>query len=161
MRGVVAYDSVFGNTRQVAEAMKDEIEKSGHQVSLLNVRESREVPQDGDFLFVGSPTRIGKMTGRSKRLVKKLDRNTWGSKPVAVFDTHMPYPEDPKEREKSSKWIEPGAAGKLAELASKRGLKVQGQPLRCVVKDMKGPLAEGQLDKARDYARQFVASLGR
>jgi len=161
MKGIVAYDSVFGNTGQVASVIAEELEKAGHQVALVNLRLSRDVPLDGDFLLVGSPTRVARMTGKSKRFVKKLDAKTWGAKPVAVFDTHSPYPEDPKEREKSLKWIEPGAAGRLSELAAKRGLNVRGPPLRCVVKDLKGPLAEGELEKAREYAREFAASLGK
>ena len=161
MKGVVAFDSVYGNTRQVAEALKDELEKAGHTVVLLNVKETREVPSEGDFLFVGSPTRFGKMTSRSKRLVKKLDAESWRSKPIVVFDTHMPYPDEPEEKRKSSKWINPGAAGRLTELAAGRGMNVRGPPLRCLVTDMKGPLAEGQLERARDYARQFATSLGK
>ncbi len=160
MKGTVAYDSVFGNTGQVASAIAEELEKAGHEVALVNLRASRDVPAAGDFLFVGSPTRVAKMTGKSKRFVKKLDVKVWGARPVAIFDTHMAYPEDPKERAKSLKWIEPGAAGRLSALATERGLSVRGPPLRCVVKDMKGPLAEGQLEKAREYARQFAASLG-
>ena len=159
MRGVVAFDSVFGNTRQVAEAIRDELERAGHHAVLLNVRESREVPSEGDFVFVGSPTRFKKMTGRSKRLMRKLDAKTWASKPVFVFDTHSEIPTDPVEREKAIKWIEPGAAGRLSAIAEKRGLAVRGPPLRCVVKGMKGPLAEGELDKARTYARGFAESL--
>ncbi|MEW5747612.1 MAG: hypothetical protein AB1793_02320 [Candidatus Thermoplasmatota archaeon] len=161
MKGVIAFDSYFGNTRAVAEAMREEIERAGHQVAMLNLRVSREVPSEGGFLMVGSPTRFKKMTRPSKRLVKKLDVGAWGAKPIAVFDTYAPYRgDDPKKRESSRKWVEPGAAGFLAALAEKRGLKVRSPCLRCSVKDMKGPLDEGELDRAREYARQFAASLG-
>ncbi len=162
MKGIIAFDSYYGNTKAVAETMKEEIEKAGHQAALLNMRVSREVPSEGDFLMVGSPTRFKKMTRPSKRLVKKIDVKVWGAKPVAVFDTYSPYRgDDPKKREDSRKWVEPGAAGFLAALAEKRGLKVRGPGLRCSVKDMKGPLDEGELDRAREYARQFAASLGK
>lgn len=157
--GIVAFDSVFGNTKLVAEAIRDELEKAGHHAALLNVRESREVPTGGGFIFVGSPTRFGKMTGKSKRLVKKLDAEAWRSRPVVVFDTYAKMPTDPKEREESLKWVEPGAAGKLSALASDRGLSVRGPPLRCAVTGAEGPLAEGELDKAREYARRFAESL--
>lgn len=159
MRGVVAFDSVFGNTKLVAETIKDELEKAGHQATLLNVRESRDVPSEGDFVFVGSPTRFGKMTGRSKRLMKKLDVKAWGPKPVVVFDTYARLPDDPAEREKSVKWVEPGAAGKLSAIGASKGLSVRGLPIRCAVKDMKGPLVDGELDKVRDYVRRFAESL--
>lgn len=159
MKGVVAFDSFYGNTRQVAEAIADELRKSGHEASLLYLRQSREVPSEADFLIVGSPTRMGRMTGKAKRILKKLRTEAWKSRPIGVFDTHVPLPDDPAEREKRFKWVVPGAAGKLASLAEKRGLKVLGKPLRCAVKDMKGPLADGEIDKARAYAREFAQSL--
>lgn len=161
MRGVVAYDSVYGNTKLVAETVRAELENAGHQVTLLNVRESREVPSEGDFLMVGSPTRFGKMTRASKRLVRKLDVRTWGAKPVAMFDTYSPYRgDDPEEAAKSMKWVEPGAAGSLAAIAERRGLKVRAPALRCSVKGAKGPLDEGELEKAKEYARGLAGSLG-
>jgi flavodoxin len=162
MKGVIAFDSYYGNTKGVAEAMREEIERAGHQATMINMRTSREVPSEGDFLMVGSPTRFKKMTRPAKRLVKKLDVKAWGARPIAVFDTFSPYRgSDPKQLEKSKKWIDPGAAGFLTALAGKRGLKVRVPALRCSVKDMKGPLDDGELDKAREYARQFAASLGK
>jgi hypothetical protein len=160
LKAVVAVDSVFGNTKLVAEAMKEEIERAGHEVEFINLRKDFRVPSGGDMLFVGSPTRIAKMTGRTKRFVKKLDVGAWSGKPIVVFDTHMPLPDNPKEREKSLKWVEPGAAGKLGSLAASRGLKVHSPYLRCKVSDMKGPLAPGELERAREYARELIPSVG-
>lgn len=158
LKAVIAVDSVYGNTAKVAEAVKEEIEKAGHEVELINLSMKFRVPSKGDFLLVGSPTRIGKMTRKAKKFVKKLDVDAWAGKTVATFDTHMPIPEDPKERQKSMKWVEPGAAGKLSELARERGLKVHPSPLRCLVSGMKGPLATGEIEKAREYARQMISS---
>ena len=156
MKAIIAVDSVYGNTAKLAEAMKDEIEKTGHQAELVNLSKEFRVPSDGDLVFVGSPTRIGKMTRKAKRFVKKLDTGAMAGKTLVVFDTHMPLPEDPKERKKSMKWVEPGAAGRLSELARQRGLKVHSSPLRFVVTDMKGPLAPGELEKARASVREIA-----
>ena len=157
MKAVIAVDSVYGNTKLVAEAMKEEIENSGHEVELISLRKEFRVPSGGSILLVGSPTRVGKMTRKAKRFVSKLDVSAWTGKEVVPFDTHMPLPDDPKKRQKSLKWVEPGAAGSLSVLAKKRGLKVRSPPLRCKVTDMKGPLAPGELEKAREYARQLLA----
>ena len=157
MKAVIAVDSIFGNTRLVGEALKEEIEKAGNEVEFVNLRTDFRVPSDGDILLIGSPTRVGKMTGRSKKFVRKLDTKAWSGKTVVIFDTHMPLPEDPDERRKKTKWIMPGAAGKLNELIAKRGLKVHSPSLRCKVSDMKGPLMQGELDRAREYAKQLLA----
>jgi flavodoxin len=158
VKAVIAVDSVYGNTRLVAEALKAEVERAGHEAELINLRKEFRVPSSGDMLFIGSPTRIGKMTGRAKKFVKKLDAKAWAGKTVVVFDTHAPLPEDPKEREKTMKYVVPGAAGKLSELATERGLNVHSPPLRCSVSDMKGPLSPGMIEKAREYAQQVLSS---
>ena len=157
MKAVIAVDSVYGNTKLVAEAFKDEIEKAGHEVEFINLRKEFRVPSGGDILFVGSPTRVAKMTARTKKFVKKLDAAAWAGKIVVAFDTHMPVPDDPEKQKKAMKWIEPGAAGKLTALAAERGLKVRSPPLRFLVSDMKGPLAPGQIEKARELAREIIA----
>lgn len=157
MKAVIAVDSVYGNTKLVAEAFKEEIEKAGHEVEFINLRKGFRIPSGGDILFVGSPTRVAKMTPRAKKFMKKLDVTAWAGKTVIAFDTHMPVPDDPEKQKKAMKWVEPGAAGKLTALAAERGLKVRSPPLRFTVSDMKGPLAPGQLEKARELAREIIA----
>ncbi len=159
LKVVIAVDSVHGNTKQVAEALRDEIDKAGHEVVFINLRKELRVPSDGDLLLIGSPTRIAKMTGRAKRFVRKLDVAAWTGKTIVTFDTHMPLPDDPEEREKALKWVEPGAAGKLLTLATERGLKVHSPPLRCMVSDMKGPLVPGEIEKASEYARRLLLNV--
>jgi hypothetical protein len=156
LKAVIAVDSVYGNTKLVAEAFKEEIEKAGHEVEFINLRKEFRVPSGGDILFVGSPTRVAKMTGRAKKLVKKLDVAAWGGKTIVAFDTHMPLPDDPEKQKKSKRWVEPGAAGMISSLATERGLKVRSPPLRFTVSDMKGPLAPGQLEKARASVREII-----
>jgi flavodoxin len=55
MKGIVAYDSVHGNTKQVAEAIAEEIRAAGHEVELIFLKESESNVAQGDFLFIGSP----------------------------------------------------------------------------------------------------------
>ncbi|MDH3364389.1 MAG: hypothetical protein OEM29_00050 [Thermoplasmata archaeon] len=157
LKAVIAVDSVYGNTKLVAEAFKEEIEKAGHEVELINLRKEFRVPSEGDLLFIGSPTRVAKMTAKAKKFVKKLDAAAWSGKTVVVFDTHMPLPDDPEKQKKAMKWVEPGAAGRLSVLTAERGLKVHSPPLRFMVSDMKGPLAPGELEKARALAREIIA----
>ena len=159
MKGIVVYDSYYGNTKKVAEAIADQIKFEGHEVELRSLRKRYSEPAQGNFIFVGSPTRIGKMTRRAKRFVKKMDTSVWKDKPVVAFDTIMPMPEDEKEMEKARKWIENGAAPKLSALAMERGLTTYSPPLRIEVTGMKGPLSEGAIDIAKNYTQEFLKSL--
>jgi len=158
LKGVVAFDSVYGNTQRVAEAMAEEIRAQGHEVVVLNLGQVLRPDAEGDFLVVGSPTRMMRMTRRAKKFVKRAGK-TFAGKPVAAFDTIMAPPSDPEKREKAKRWTEHGAGPQLRELAEEEGMKTFPEVLRAEVVDVQGPLAPGTLDKSREFVRRFLASL--
>lgn len=159
MKGAVVYDTVFGNTKLVAEAIAEQIRADGHSATTLNLRKEVPGPVQADFIFVGGPTRIKKMTRRVRRFVKKLDKNEWSNKPVVAFDTYGPPGKTDEERRKAEKWINPGAAGGMMEIGHKKGLKMYPSTLRCAVMDLKGPLEPDAFDKAKTFTHEFILSL--
>ncbi|MDW5564203.1 MAG: flavodoxin domain-containing protein [Methanomassiliicoccus sp.] len=160
MKGIVAVDSVFGNTMRIGEVIAEELTKEGHEVEVVDL--GRWVPRraEADFAFVGSPTRNGRMTGRSKRYVKRLSKAHWASRPVVLFDTVLHLPENERHRARMIKWTENGAAPRLKALAEERGLTTYPTVLRIEVTGLKGPLAPGSLDRAREFVREFLATVG-
>lgn len=163
MKGIVVYDTYYGNTKKVAEAIAEEIRAAGHEAELRSVRERHPSPPHGDFLFVGSPIRFAKVSRRTKRYVKKLDLESWRNRPMAVFVTVAPSVKEPvTEKEKASmqKWVYTGGP-KLRDLAKDRGLNVVDKVLHVPVKDMKGPLAENALEQTTEYVREFVSAMKR
>jgi flavodoxin len=159
MKGIVAVDSVFGNTMRVGEAIADELRKSGHEVEVVDL--GKKVPRgaEADFTFIGSPTRNGRMTGRAKKFLKRLRKDYWSTRPVAIFDTVMHLPDNERQRRHMVKWTENGAAPRLKALAEERGLKVHPEIFRAEVTGLKGPLAPGSLDRSREFARQFARTI--
>ena len=158
MRGLIVYDTYFGNTKSVAEAIAEQVRAEGHEAALASARDGKPWEIAADFLFVGSPTRIGRPTGRVRKFVKKLDRQQWGNRPVAAFDTYMKAnPETPK----SKKWTEYGAGYLIHDMLKERGFNVSSPPLKCLVTDSEGPLASDALDKARQYTHEFLSALGK
>ena len=91
------------------------------------------------------------MTGGAKRFVKKLDREAWKGKKIVDFETINPIPDDPEKAAKAKKWVENGAGPKLKVLAEELGFSTYPMVLRVEVKDMKGPLADGGLEKAKAF----------
>jgi len=161
LKGIVVYDTYYGNTKKVAETIADQIKADGHEAELRSVREDYPEPLHGDFLFVGSPNRMGSVTGRTKRFVKKLDLEAWKNKPMAVFTTVAPLPkEDATEKQKkgAEKWIL-GAATKLRDMAKARGLNVVDKVLYVEVKDAKGPLVDSGVEQTSQFARDFIQTL--
>ena len=161
MKGIVAYDTYYGNTKKVAETIVEQIKAEGHEAELRSIREDYPSPPQGDFMFVGSPNRMGGVTGKTKRFVKHLDLATWKDKPMAVFVTvASPSKDEIAEKEKQSyeKWAL-RAAPKLRDLAKARGLNAVDSVLAVGVKNQKGPLVDDGLEKTRQFSHEFLQIL--
>ena len=161
MKALVLYRSYYGNTQRVAETLADAVRSAGHQAEVRDLR--RRFPDLGgvDLVFVGSPTRMARVGRRAKSALNKIRKRAVGGTRVAVFDTYGPVPKTPEELEKGRKWLEPGAAGILYQLAVSLELRVHPATLRCEVGEMKGPLKAGELEKATAFAAAVLASAGR
>jgi flavorubredoxin len=162
MKGLVLYRSHFGNTKLVAESISQQITALDHEAVVQDVRQKLPDLQDIDFIMVGSPTRIARPDGKALKMLKELKKKGFTEKPVVIFDTYGPEPKDPVELEKSKKWLYPGAAGIMHNVAEEQGLNVYKDTLRCEVQaGMKGPLAEHQLEKAASFTREFLTEIGK
>ena len=158
MKGLVVFDSYFGNTKMVAEAIAEQIRSEGHEAVVVSAREGKAWELTADFLFVGSPTRIGKPSHSVRKFVKKLDEVQWSGKPMAAFDTYMvPESQDPRVK----RWTEYGAGYFIHDMLKERGFDVRSPPLKCIVTESEGPLAPDALGKAKQYTHEFLLALGR
>jgi len=156
MKGLILYRSHYGNTKQVADMVSQQLLALNHQAVVQDVRQNLPDLKDFDFFFVGSPTRFGGPAWRAKRVVKKLAKKGAGQKPVVLFDTLGIIPTDPAQLEKSRKYIFPGAAGILFKIAQEQKLNVYPETLRCEVNGAKGPLVEGCAEKVAEFTKKFV-----
>lgn len=158
MRSMVILESMFGNTRLVAEAIADGIGTS-ILVDLVRVDEAPpEIQSDVVLLVVGGPTHAFGMSRprtREDAMTQKGDGPrsagngmrewlasiTGGKRPVAAaFDTRIDKPRVP---------------GSAARAAEKR-LRKLGFPLATraesfYVSGTSGPLVEGELERARRW----------
>ena len=150
MNGLIVFDSYFGNTKLVAEAIGEQIRADGHEAVVVSARDGRPWELTGDFLFVGSPTRFGKPSRRIRKFIKKLEVQLWSSKPMAAFDTYMAgTPNDPI------------ASYFIHDKLKEKGFNVRSPPLMCLVTASEGPLADGALDSARQYTHEFLLTFGK
>lgn len=158
MKGIVAFDSQYGNTKRVAEAIAEELRAQGQEVEVIDL--GRKIPRGAkaDFAFIGSPTRMKRMTGRTKRFIKRLRSEDWTDRPIVAFDTVLKLPSDPQKQEEARKWTENGAGPKIKALAAERGFRVHDEVLRAEVMGIKGPLAPETLDHSREFARRFISA---
>ena len=141
MKALVVYDSVHGNTAQVARAIGEAIDAEVLHVGDANPASLEEL----DLLIVGSPTHGGWFTEGIRSLLEAspaLERVT-----VAAFDTRT-----------ASIWnrILPFgyAAPRIARSLEGCGGTLSGPPQGFVVLGVKGPLREGELERAASWAKK-------
>jgi hypothetical protein len=160
--GLIAYDSYYGNGAQVAAAIAEELRAAAHDVRVVDLHHERvpvrSVAAESEFLVLGGPTRMKHISRRARSFAKKLDATLWDGRPALVYDTYGPLDPDPAKNT-DNKWLYPGGVAELRQLLGERGLVVAAGDLRCLVTEMKGPLAEGALDEARAAARSFAVRL--
>jgi len=159
MKGIVAYDSVHGSTKRVAEAMVEQVRAEGHEAQLIAVRDWAKAPLSGDFLFIGSPTRGGKMTKEAKEFIDSLDAGYWKGKRVVTFTTVGPMSKDPEKRKNMVESMgdhTKSAATRMKEILLERGIPVYAT-MHFAVVGMWGPIAPEGPEMAKAKMHEFLA----
>lgn len=175
MRVAVVYESVFGNTREVAEAIAEGIRETAPQAS-VECWPTAEATSDlgkADLLVVGGPTHfLGLPSPRSRRLQhQQEDQGAWhhaegepaeppgvrewleampvvrGRHAAAAFDTRL------------GKLMAGSAARQITRMLRHHGYRVVDRPQGFVVEDYAGPLAEGERDRARAWGITLAGQL--
>ncbi len=151
MKGMVVYDSSFGSTRKIAETIAETLKESGIEAELFHIKDTRNLGiKDYEFLVIGSPTRFGTMSFTVKGILGKVKSEEWANKPFAAFDTELAQNIERKEGSAAEKIAE-----KLKEMQMNQLLPV----LKAVVLGLKGQLKEGEIERAKEYARKLATEL--
>jgi menaquinone-dependent protoporphyrinogen IX oxidase len=157
MKGVVIYDTSSGNTKKIAETIVETLKESGIESDLFYVKDAKKLnARDYSFLILGSPTRFGTMSFAVKSFVGKVKSEEWMNKPFAAFDTENPENVE-KSRAENKNW---SAAEKIAEKLREKRMSQLLPVLKALVETkLKGTLLEGEIDRAKDYAKQLATKL--
>jgi hypothetical protein len=167
MKAVVIYESLFGNTHTVAEAVAEGLRERAN-VTVASVTDAPSaIVEAADLLVVGGPTHIhGMSSGLSRKgALQDAEKKGRPSPDVegpalrdwfdamaktsggraAAFDTRLPQP----------KLLTGSAAKGIARRLQRHGFSVVGEE-SFVVEDSGGPLREGELERARDWGRALI-----
>jgi len=156
MKALVVYDSVFGNTEKVAQAIGEAF-GSQAEVRVLGVGSARLEDLTGlDALVVGSPTRAFSPTPAIKTWLKSLPRSGLTGVKVAAFDTRMDVKEVNSAILSFMVKLFGYAAKPIGDRLVKKGGDLSVPPEGFIVTGTEGPLKEGELERAADWARQFL-----
>jgi hypothetical protein len=160
MRALVVYETIWGNTGELARAIGDGL-RASEGVDTVDVVDAESAPQaidpEIDLVVVGGPTHAFSMTTARTRESSRqqgatnvpgrgirewLDELETPSSPVAVatFDTRTVKPRLPGSAAKKA----------LRKLVSK-GFRPVDHPVTFGVHGYSGPVADGELERARAW----------
>jgi flavodoxin len=170
MKALVVYESMYGNTRAIAEAIADGL----GGVPVRSVHEAARSPEQRDLVVVGGPTHMHGLTTTSSRRIAaeaakedghaalepgatdELGLRGWlrdlaaaeGIR-AAAFDTRLDR----------SPMLTGMAARGIARRLRRRGYAVVATE-SFLVEDAEGPLEDGELERARAWGEELARQLG-
>lgn len=152
MKALVIYDSIFGNTEQIARAIAAVLSAqclAAGAVSLAQISET-------DFIIMGSPTRSFAATPTLMSLLEAIPSGALAGKKIAAFDTRLQMTGIKSLLFK--KIIDKGgyAAPIIAETLQARGGELVLPAEGFFVKGEQGPLASGELTRAEEWGRKLI-----
>lgn len=160
MRVVIVYESIWGNTAMIAQAIARRLESFGEVRLVLVLEAGPGVALGADLLVVGGPTHAHGMSRASSRRsaagservkgapcgpgvrewLQRLPHGdgTW----VATFDTRLDKP----------RWLVGAASVAISRRLKQRGYRQIVPPESFFVLDKAGPLKAGEIDRADAWA---------
>jgi flavodoxin len=157
MKAMVVYDSGFGNTEKIAQAIGQGL-GSPEDVKVVQVGDVKPEQLAGiPLLIVGSPTQKFSPTGATTSFLKRIPQNGLQGVKVAAFDTRFPVSEIERVRVLAFFVKIFGYAAKpIADRLEKKGGELVIPPEGFFVEGTEGPLQEGELERAADWAKQII-----
>jgi flavodoxin len=143
---------VYGNTRQVAEAI-------ARSLGDARVVEPGDVEPAGlpglDLLIVGAPTQGGRPTPPVTALLRTIPSDALRNTPVCAFDTRIAVSEQGFPLRLLIGLIG-YAAPRIAGALRARGGRLVAPPEGFIVEGKEGPLRAGELERAAAWARTLA-----
>ena len=149
----VIYDSVFGNTEKISQAIAAAL---GTQAILVSQAEAGQL-RGLDLLVVGSPTRKFSPTEGISKFLNGLPKNHLAGVRVAAFDTRIVLE---TINSKALRFlVDKGgyAANTIAKALEKKVGRLAARGEGFYVTGEQGPLQDGELERAAEWANKLMA----
>jgi flavodoxin len=148
---------MFGNTQQVAEAIAGGFTVA--DTKLLNVSEATPADlKEINLLIVGSPTHGGRAKPTTLEFLNQIPAGALAGIGVAAFDTRFAEKRQNFALRMLMKMIN-FAAPKIAKTLVSKGGKLVAPPEGFFVLGSKGPLQEGELERAAVWAKNLIMNI--
>ena len=158
MRALVIYESMFGNTHKVADAVAEGLAATA-DVTVYEVSEApRELNDEVDLVVVGGPTHAFSMSRPSTRKSageQGADPETAAHTGIREWVAAVGAPQSLRTATFDTKVAKPHVPGSAAKAASRklrhRGFAALADPKTFFVTGTQGGLVDGELDRARQW----------
>lgn len=134
---LIIYDSTYGNTKLIAETIAATL---GADTKCLGIDDVRNENLPNDLLVVGCPINAWHPTPKVVKFLQALPPSGLTGVKAAAFDTRL------------DSFFSGNAAKKIAKGLKNAGATLVVPPQAFYVKGTKGPLIDGQLEKAKNWA---------
>jgi flavodoxin len=161
MKALIVYDSLYGNTQKIAQAIGDTLAGQEDVVTLRVGDVSLDQFAGIKLLIIGSPTQRFQPTSAITDLLKGIPQNSLKGIKVAAFDTRLTKSNIEKTPILAFFVKLFGRAAyadkSIADRLTKKGGELIANPEGFFVEGMEGPLVQGELERAVDWARLIVS----
>ncbi len=159
MKALIVYDSVFGNTKEIALAIGNALGKE-ENVRVLPVGDAKgEDLARLELLIVGSPTRAFNPTKAIMNFLNGISSEGVKGVKVAAFDTRISTADANSRLLNLLVKMFGYAAKPIADRLKKKGGELIIPPEGFLVKDSEGPLKDGEPQRAADWAKSMVEAI--
>lgn len=165
MKALIVVESMFGNTREAAEAAAEGLRETGAEVQVLDVAAAPASPAgDVDLLVVGGPTHAFSMTREATRrdALSQAHVTDEARADTGIREWIAAAAPDPSVRvvtfdTRVKKAFIPGSAAKSAAKAlAHHGFEHAERGETFWVEDTPGPLKPGEVERARAWGRSLA-----
>jgi len=139
MKALVIFDTNFGNTKIIAEAIAKELGNDSRSV-LVSEFDAKEL-EGIDLLIVGSPIMGWRPSERMGKFLAGLSKDQLKGIKAATFDTRVKI------------FFHGDAAKKISQKLKEAGAEIIFDPQAFLVKGKEGPLMDGETAKATEWAK--------
>lgn len=149
MNTLIIYDSTFGNTEKIAQAIAEVMAGRGPVQSMRVAKVQSSDLNDVDLLVLGCPTHKRRPTDAVQAFLECVSRKSLRGISAAVFDTRYRKPQ----------LLTGSAARRLAKSLRQAGASLLTPPQSFFVVSREGPLEPGELERAAAWGREVLDSL--
>jgi flavodoxin I len=163
MKAVVIYDSVYGNTEKIARAIAEGLSDAMGAPDGVQVVKVGDVQPDRlagwDLMLVGAPTHGSGPCPAMRDFLKGIPKEALSGVKVAAFDTRTDVNKLSGLVRVFGRILDRFgyAAEKISSNLEKQGGHAIVPAEGFIVKGTQGPLEDGELERAADWARQITA----